>query len=95
MPEGRQLLEDRLWRDPIERGEPDAGHPPESADGDRELGPLMGATLGFAGRMALGEKKNFAVSVMGEAIYSHFFEHLYTTDRLGFLGVTTLEIAFE
>ena len=63
--------------------------------GDRELGPLFGLTLGAGARYAFGEKKTWAVSVLGDVIYTRFLDHLYLFDRLGFLGATTLEVDFE
>jgi hypothetical protein len=68
---------------------------PALRTGDRELGPLFGLTLGAGVRYALGDKKTWAVSVLGDVIYTRFLNHLYLFDRLGFLGATTLEAAFE
>jgi hypothetical protein len=68
---------------------------PALRTGDRELGPLFGLTLGAGARYAFGEKKTWAVSLLGDVIYTRFLDHLYLFDRLGFLGATTLEVDFE
>lgn len=68
---------------------------PTYRTGDREEGPLVTGSLGLSGRMALGEKKNFAIAVMAEGVYTQFLDQLYITSRLGVLGVSTLEVAFE
>jgi len=68
---------------------------PALRTGDRELGPLVGVTLGGGVRYVLGEKKNWALSFTGDVVYTRFLQHLYLLDRLGFFGATTLEVDFE
>jgi hypothetical protein len=68
---------------------------PALRTGDKELGPLVGITGGGGARFALGEKKLWAISVAGNVHYTHFLDHLYIIDRLGFFGATTLEADFE
>lgn len=68
---------------------------PSLRTGDRELGPLIGATGGLAARVTLGEERNWSIGIQGIAIYNRFLSTLYIDDRLGLLGVTTLEADFE
>ncbi len=68
---------------------------PALRTGDRELGPLVGVTLGGGIRYALGEKKNWAISFTGDVVYTRFLQHLYLLDRMGYFGATTLEVDFE
>ncbi len=68
---------------------------PDLRAGDRELGPLMNVTLGANARIAFGEKKNWALTFSGDAVYTRFFKTLYILDRLGIFGATTLEVDIE
>jgi hypothetical protein len=68
---------------------------PALRTGDRELGPLYGITLGGGTRYAFGEKKNWAVSINADVVYTRFLDHLYLLDRLGLFGATTLEVELE
>jgi hypothetical protein len=68
---------------------------PAVRTGDRELGPLYGLTLGGGARYAFGEKKNWAVSLNADVVYTRFLDHLFLLDRLGLFGATTLEVDLE
>lgn len=68
---------------------------PKYRTGDRELGPLYGLTGGITGRFAFGEERNWSITLQGNAVYNYYFDTLYLKERLGFLGVTTLEVDFE
>ncbi len=80
-------------------GTPDATGPgfsiPALRAGDRELGPLVGVTGGGGVRVALGEKKAWALSVVGNVNYTRFLDTLYLVDRIGYFGATTLEVDFQ
>ncbi|HZF55174.1 MAG TPA: DUF3570 domain-containing protein [Polyangiaceae bacterium] len=68
---------------------------PTLRTGDRELGPFFSAALGGGGRLALGEKKNVGLSLVGNVIYSRFLDHLFILNRIGYFGATTVEVGFE
>lgn len=68
---------------------------PALRTGDRELGPLIGLTFGGGFRFALGEKKNWGLSIMGDVVYTKFLQHLYLLERIGYFGATTLEVDLE
>jgi tetratricopeptide (TPR) repeat protein len=80
---------------PVDKKDPTVFAVPALRTGDRELGPLWGITLGGGARLAFGEKKAWAVSVLGDLVYTRFLDHLFLLDRLGFFGATTLEVDFE
>lgn len=63
--------------------------------GDKELGPMLSVTFGGGARLAFGEKKEYAVSLAAEMIYSRFLNHLYILQRFGYFGATTFEVEFE
>lgn len=63
--------------------------------GDRELGPLVGLTVGAGIRFALGAKKNWAIGLAGNVNYTRFLDHLFILDRLAYFGATTLEVDLE
>ena len=66
---------------------------PKYRAGDRELGPLMGVTLGGTARFALSDI--FAVNVQVDGVYTQFLDAIYVYDRLGLFTATTLEIGVE
>lgn len=66
---------------------------PEIRTGDRELGPLLAATLGALGRYQLTE--NFALQIEAQGIYTRFLDHLYIVDRWGVFTATTAEIEIQ
>jgi hypothetical protein len=68
---------------------------PALRTGDRELGPFLSLTLGGGGRFAFGEKKDWALTLTADVIYSRFLDHLYILQRFGYFGATTLEVEFE
>ncbi|APR86711.1 hypothetical protein A7982_12060 [Minicystis rosea] len=68
---------------------------PALRTGDRELGPLVGVTVGAGARFALGEKKNWALGFAGNVNYTRFLDHLFLIDRIAYYGATTLEVDFE
>ncbi len=59
--------------------------------GDRELGPLLGATFGGGFRIG-GDSVGFTVTA--DAIYTKFLEQLYITERIAGFGTATLEAKF-
>lgn len=68
---------------------------PALRTGDRELGPLVGVTAGAGARFAFGERKNWALSLMGDFVYTRFLNHLFVLERYGYFGATTLEVDIE
>jgi hypothetical protein len=68
---------------------------PQYRTGDRELGPLYGITGGITGRFAFGEARNWSVTLQGNTVYNYYFDTLYLKERIGFLGVSSLEVDFE
>jgi hypothetical protein len=59
---------------------------PQLRVGDRELGPMLAATLGAGFRVG---SDAFGFSVNADAIYTRFLDHLFIQDRIaGFGGVT-------
>jgi hypothetical protein len=63
--------------------------------GDRELGPMIGLTLGGGLRWALGEEKNWALTFSGDGVYTRFLDHLYILERLAAFGALSLEVEIE
>ncbi len=61
---------------------------PQLRTGDRELGPLLGAT-GGAGIRFGSETVGFTISA--DAIYTHFLDQLYITDRLAGFGALVFD----
>ena len=59
--------------------------------GDRELGPLLGATLGAGFRVG-GD--SWGLTLKGDAIYTRFLDALYITQRIAGLVTTQLEAKF-
>ncbi len=66
---------------------------PAFRTGDRELGPLFGVTAGGSIRHELIE--SLALGFAIDAIYTHFLDHIYLTDRIGVFTATTLELEVE
>jgi len=60
---------------------------------DRELSPMISATLGAGARWQAAEV--FAVNLLAEGMYTQFLDSMYVYDRWGFLSATTLELGFE
>jgi hypothetical protein len=85
-----------FWRHAYVSEETPAGLSlPALRTGDRELGPFFSVVLGGGARLALGEKKNVGLSLVGNVIYSRFLDHLFILHRFGYFGATTLEVGFE
>lgn len=63
--------------------------------GDRELGPMIGLSLGGGVRWALGEEKNWALTFSGDGVYTRFLEHLYILERLAAFGALSIEVEIE
>jgi hypothetical protein len=66
---------------------------PKYRTGDRELGPLLGVTLGAGVRYKLTDI--FAVTVQAEGVYTQFLDHIYVYDRWSLFTATTLELGLE
>ncbi|HZF47080.1 MAG TPA: DUF3570 domain-containing protein [Polyangiaceae bacterium] len=67
---------------------------PPNRVGDKELGPMLAATLGSGGRLEFGEKKEFALSLTVEVVYSRYLNHLYILQKFGYFGATAFEMEF-
>lgn len=61
---------------------------PQLRAGDRELGPMLSATGG--GGIRIGGD-HIGVSISADAIYTHFLDHLYITDRVAGFGAVALD----
>ncbi len=61
---------------------------PQLRVGDRELGPMIAATLG--GGIRLGSE-SVGVSFSADAIYTRFLDHLFVQDRIAGFGVATID----
>lgn len=68
---------------------------PAIRTGDRELGPLVGVTLGAGGHVDLGARKQWGITLVGDFIYTRFLDHLYVKQRLGGFGALAFEAEFE
>lgn len=70
---------------------------PTFRTGDRELGPLVSASLGGRARYEIagdGEKVGLAIGLLVDGTLTHFFQALYVTERVSGLGVLSLEARF-
>jgi hypothetical protein len=52
-------------------------------------------TAGGGVRVALGEEKNFSLSLAGDAVYTRFLDTLFILERLGAFGALTAELEIE
>ena len=68
---------------------------PALRTGAHELGPLLSPTAGLDMRVALDKAGLFALTVASDVAYTRFIDHLFITDRVSFLGSTTLEVELE
>ncbi len=62
---------------------------PALRTGDRELGKLVGLTLGAGVRWAISapaDKTQFGVSLQGETMFTRYYDDLYTTSRTALYG---------
>lgn len=69
---------------------------PELRSGDRELGPLVTATLGAGVRLnagPVGDRNKWSIQLTGDAVLTHYFEALYVADRRA--GYVALQLAGE
>jgi hypothetical protein len=67
---------------------------PALRTGDRELGPLLGLTLGMTARFGVGPRANpnaWRIGVDVSATDTHYFDDLYIRRRLSALSVLSLE----
>jgi hypothetical protein len=65
---------------------------------DRELSPMLGITLGGTGRIGLTSpesKLQLGVFASADALYNHYLDSLYVTDRLAGYGTVGIEGDFE
>ncbi len=65
---------------------------PQLRVGDRELGPLLAATLGAGFRVG---SDTFGISLAADAIYTRFLDHLFITDRIAGFGAVTVDAKVE
>ncbi len=68
---------------------------PALRTGDRELGPLVAATLGGGIRYDFGARRSYGVSFNGDVVYSRFLKQLFAKDRWGYFGALGFEAEFE
>jgi hypothetical protein len=68
---------------------------PAIRTGDRELGPLVSLGFGGGAHLDLGARRQWGISIAGDAIYSRFLNHLFVKERWGGFGALTLEAEFE
>jgi hypothetical protein len=69
---------------------------PAFRTGDRELGPLLGTTLGWSARLLLGPAAHRTAWVLGwelNVTENHYLDDIYITDRLS--GVTGFSLEAE
>ena len=62
--------------------------------GDRELGPLVSATVGGTVRYQLLPEL-LAVTLEAQGIYTQFLDHIYVFDRVGGFAAATIEVEVE
>lgn len=65
---------------------------------DRELSPMFGVTLGGTGRIAITSaesKLQLGLFASADALYNHYLDSLYVTDRLAGYGTIGIEGDFE
>jgi hypothetical protein len=70
---------------------------PKLRTGDRELGNLMSFGGGLGTRFALGSSGNpegWGLALSGDAVWTHFFDALYTKSRIAVIGVVNIEAVF-
>jgi hypothetical protein len=68
---------------------------PALRTGDRELGPLLGATGGFSVRLKLGPEANRSAWVLGwdvNVTETHFLDDIYITDKVSVVSGLSLEV---
>ncbi len=79
----------------VVKGDPDAPVLPSVFSGDRELGPLLGLTIGGGIKWNVGGAETVSFALSGDAIYTRFFDHLFVRGRWGAFGAFNMEILFE
>ena len=65
---------------------------------DRELGPLVTATLGAGTRIALGPpegKNQIGLTISGDVMYTRFLNALFVTTRTAVYGTVGIDMEFE
>jgi hypothetical protein len=60
--------------------------------GDRELGPLLGLTMG--GGVRINASDAIGIGFAADAVYTNFFDALYVTERWSALGALTFDAEF-
>lgn len=68
---------------------------PALRTGDRELGPMLGLTVGPGARFAFGEKRDVGLVLSADVIYTRFLDHLFILQRFGYFGAAALEVEWE
>lgn len=70
---------------------------PTYRSGDRELAPLVTVTAGGGTRIGLGPTEGdpqFGIQVVGDVMYSRFFNSLFVTTRTGVYGTVAFDVEF-
>ncbi len=70
---------------------------PTYRTGDRELAPLVTITAGGGGRIGLGAPEGetqYGITVVGDVMYSKFFNSLFVTTRTGIYGTVAFDVEF-
>ena len=68
---------------------------PQYRSGDRELGPLLSATVGGGARYEFGERRELGLMLTGDFIYTRFLEHLFVLERFGLFGALVFDAELE
>ena len=71
---------------------------PTYRTGNRELSPFVTGTVGFGARIALGETEattQYALTVLGDYMYSYYFDSLYIVSRQALYGSVGFEVEFQ
>lgn len=66
---------------------------PQYRTADRELGPLLGVTVGANFRLAFA--RVLALQLQAEGLYNQYLDHIYVSNRLGLFTAATLELEVD
>jgi hypothetical protein len=65
--------------------------------GDRELAPMVTVTAGGGTRIGLGAPEGevqYGITIVGDVMYSRFFNSLFVTTRTGVYGTVAFDVEF-